>query len=288
MGIRAVNVEGKYNTKELWHDKNGKPLHPHTNYYVGGNTKFYGAALFRFRERDFGELQHYDSISPGWPISYQELEPYYTQAEHLYHVHGTRGEDLTAPWASAPYPHPAVSHEPRLQHLPEDFARQGCQPFHVPLGLKLQEKNPHSQCIRCATCDGYSCLVNAKSDAHTCAVKPALAYENVSLFTNAKVVKLETSASGREVSKVCVERDGSYEVYSAKAINERGHGDVSLWNEEGGFFYDLLHTQDGKLFPLKVRSMVGLIPLFAVEAIEPEVLDQLPNFKRRLEWFIEL
>jgi len=215
---RAVNVEGKYNTKEIWHDKHGKPLHPHTNYYVGGNTKFYGAALFRFRERDFGELRHYDGISPAWPISYQELEPYYTEAEQMYHVHGTRGEDPTDPWASAPYPHPAVSHEPRMQHLSEDFARQGCKPFHVPLGILLKEKDPRSQCIRCATCDGYPCLINAKSDAHTCAVEPALEYPNVMLLTNAKVVKLETNASGREISKICVERDGSYEVYSANIV----------------------------------------------------------------------
>ena len=76
-------------------------------------------------------------------------------------------------------------------------------------------------------------------------------------------------------------------LYIAKAMNERGHGDISLWDEEGGFFYDVLHTEDGNLFPMKVRSLVGLIPLFAVETLEPEVLDKLPNFKRRMEWFIE-
>ena len=215
---RAVNVEAKYHTTEIWHDKDGKELHPHTNYFVGGNTKFYGAALFRLREKDFGELRHYDGISPAWPISYQDLEPYYTQAEKLYHVHGTRGEDPTEPWSSTPYPHPAVSHEPRMQHLHEDFARLGCQPFHVPLGIKLKEKDPHSQCIRCGTCDGFPCLINAKSDAHTCGVEPALTYENFSLLTNAKVVKLETNATGREVSKVCVERDGAYEVYTADFV----------------------------------------------------------------------
>ena len=65
---RAVNAEGKYNTKEAWRDKNGKELHPHTNYYVGGNTKFYGAALFRLREADFGTIRHHGGISPAWPI----------------------------------------------------------------------------------------------------------------------------------------------------------------------------------------------------------------------------
>src|SRR6187401_1226632 len=74
---RAVNVDARYHTKEVWHDKEGKPLHPHTNYYVGGNTKFYGAALFRLREQDFGELRHHGGISPAWPITYEDLEPYY-------------------------------------------------------------------------------------------------------------------------------------------------------------------------------------------------------------------
>src|SRR5438105_7705321 len=105
----AVNLKGRYNTKEIWQDKDGKALHPHTNYYVGGNTKFYGAALFRLREEDFGELRHAGGISPAWPISYDELEPYYTRAERLYAVHGERGVDPTEPPASAPYPHPAIS-----------------------------------------------------------------------------------------------------------------------------------------------------------------------------------
>ncbi len=148
---RAVVKDAKYNTTETWRDKNGKELHPHTNYYVGGNTKFYGAALFRLREQDFGELKHHGGISPAWPISYAELEPYYTQAEHLYHVHGQRGEDPTDPWASAPYLHPAVSHEPRIQKLVEDLQRLGHQPFHVPLGVMLDERQPNkSKCIRCA------------------------------------------------------------------------------------------------------------------------------------------
>src|SRR2546427_7180837 len=86
----AVNAEGKYQTKEIWRDRDGKELHPHTNYYVGGNTKFFGAALFRLRQEDFGEIRHYGGVSPAWPLSYEDLEPYYTRAEQLYHVHGQR------------------------------------------------------------------------------------------------------------------------------------------------------------------------------------------------------
>ncbi len=216
---RAVNLEGRYQTKEIWRDREGQPLHPHTNYYVGGNTKFYGAALFRLRREDFGEVKHWGGVSPAWPIGYEDMEPYYTAAERLYHVHGERGVDPTDPPASAPYPHPAVSHEPRLQQLHEDWARLGLRPFHVPLGIMLDERNPRaSRCIRCETCDGHPCLVAAKSDAQVVAVDPALADPNVTLLTNAYVAKLETGASGREVTRVVVKRAGATETYSADVV----------------------------------------------------------------------
>src|SRR5207245_3546962 len=182
---RSVNVEGRYQTKEVWKDRNGKDLHPHTNYAVGGNTKFYGAALFRLRKEDFGEIRHHGGISPAWPISYDEPEPYYARAERMYHVHGQRGEDPTEPPSSGPFPHPSVSHEPRLEQLSQDFAGQGLRPFHTPLGILLDEKNPQSsRCIRCNSCDGFPCLVRAKADAQVLAVEPALEYPNVTLLTN--------------------------------------------------------------------------------------------------------
>lgn len=223
----AVNLEARYNTKEVWKDRQGKDLHPHTNYYVGGNTKFYGAALFRLRKEDFGELRHHGGISPAWPISYDELEPYYSMAEHQYHVHGARGEDPTEPPSRCPYPHPPVSHEPRLEQLSEDFQRLGLRPFHTPLGVMLDERSPRqSACIRCSTCDGFPCLLQAKSDAQVLGVDPALKHPNVSLMTNAYVERLETSASGREVTKLLVRRGATHEeitadvaVVSAGAIN---------------------------------------------------------------------
>jgi len=76
-------------------------------------------------------------------------------------------------------------------------------------------------------------------------------------------------------------------LFIAKAINHLGEDGVGMWNEEDGFFYDALHMPDGSSFPLKVRSMVGLIPLFAVETLEPRLIDQLPGFKRRMQWFID-
>ncbi len=216
---RAVNLEGRYNTKEEWRDREGKPLHPHTNYYVGGNTKFYGSALFRLRREDFGVLRHHGGVSPAWPITYDELEPYYTEAEHLYQVRGNRGEDPTEPRAGAPYKHPAVSHEPRIQALSDDFERLGLRPFHTPLGVMLNERTPQSSaCIRCATCDGHPCLVNAKSDAQVICVDPALAHPNVSLVTGAYVSRLDTDPSGRRVTGVRVERDGMAERYTGDIV----------------------------------------------------------------------
>jgi len=216
---QVVNLEGKYNTKEQWRDAAGKELHPHTNYYVGGNTKFYGAALFRLRQRDFEEVQHYGGVSPAWPISYDDLEPYYTKAEQLYQVHGSRGEDPTEPASSKPYPWPAVSHEPRIQHLADDFAAIGLHPFHTPLGVMLDEKNPQtSPCIRCNTCDGFPCLLHAKSDAQVLCIDPALQYSNVTMLTNAKVTQLVTDSSGREVRQVIVEREGAKEAYSGDLV----------------------------------------------------------------------
>ncbi len=216
---KAVNLDGKYNTKEVWRDRDGAALHPHTNYYVGGNTKFYGAALFRLRREDFGEIKHHGGVSPAWPIGYEDLEPYYTQAERLYQVHGERGVDPTDPPAGSPYPHPPVSHEPRIQQLSDDLARLGLRPFHVPLGVMLDEKNPvTSRCIRCDTCDGHPCLVSAKADAQVVCVDPALAYPNVTLVTGAYVSRLETNPSGRAVTRLIVERNGGSEAYSADIV----------------------------------------------------------------------
>src|SRR5437867_791932 len=216
---RAVNAEGKYQTTEVWRDRDGKELHPHTNYYVGGNTKFFGAALFRLRKEDFGEIRHSGGVSPAWPLSYDELEPYYTRAEQLYHVHGQRGEDPSEPPARTSYPLPPVSHEPRMQQLSDDFARLGLRPFHTPLGIMLDEQNPHkSRCIRCNTCDGFPCLVYAKSDAQVVCVDPALEYHNVTLLTQAYVSRLETSPSGRAVTAVQVEHNGAKETYSGNIV----------------------------------------------------------------------
>ena len=216
---QAVFVDGKYTAPEKWLDGDGKEFQPGTHYYVGGNTKVYGAALFRMRERDFGELTHYGGVSPAWPLSYQDFAPYYTQAERLYEIRGERGSDPTEPPSDDPYPFPALAHEPRIQHLFDDLTQAGHHPFPLPLGVRRDDRDSvHSPCIRCCTCDGFPCLVHAKSDAEALCVTPALAFPNVTLITDAKVTRLETDPSGRVVTKVIAERGGQREEYGAHVV----------------------------------------------------------------------
>jgi len=215
----SVFVDNRYVSPDTWYDGDGNSFAPQVHYFVGGATKLYGAALYRLRAEDFGELRHHDGISPAWPIRYDELEPYYTQAEQLYQVHGARGEDPTEPPASAPYPHPAVSHEPRIQQLSDDLEAAGHHPFHAPCGIMLDESSPpFSKCVRCSQCDGFPCLVHAKSDAEVLGVRPALEHSNVTLLTNAQVTRLETNGAGTAVTEVVVERNGSEERFAGDVV----------------------------------------------------------------------
>jgi choline dehydrogenase-like flavoprotein len=214
-----VFVENRYVSPDTWYYSDGSSFQPEVHYWVGGATKRYGAALYRLRAEDFGELTHHGGKSPAWPISYDELEPYYTQAEQLYQVHGARGEDPTEPPASAPYPFPAVSHEPRIQQLSDDLAKAGLHPFHAPCGVLLEESNmPFSKCVRCDNCDGFPCLVHAKSDAEVIAVRPAIEHPNVTLLTNAEAVRLQTNEAGTAVTGVVVDHEGQEESFEAELV----------------------------------------------------------------------
>jgi choline dehydrogenase-like flavoprotein len=216
---KTVFNSDRYHNSEVWYDKDGNELHPGMSYFVGGNTKVFGAALFRLREKDFEKYHHRDGISPEWALKYRDFEPYYVQAEQLYQVHGQRGEDPTEPLRSSEFPYPAVSHEPRIQEVSENLKAQGLHPYHTPIGIRLNEAQRYlSECIRCNTCDGYPCLVNAKSDAEVSTVRPAMQQENVTLITEAKVLRLHTSPSGREVTGVEVDVQGQTRHFSADIV----------------------------------------------------------------------
>lgn len=220
---RTVFVQGAYQARETWYNEKNKPFHPGLHYFVGGNSKVFGAALFRLRERDFEEIRHEDGISPEWPLKYDAFEPFYAEAEALFHVHGRAGEDPNEPRRSAAFPYPEVSHEPRIAALSARLSAQGLRPFHLPLGILLDEKNGKptrtSTCIRCSAFDGFPCLLNGKADAQVMCIDPALAfYPNVALHTDTYVRRLNTDPSGRTVTGVEAERGGETIIYTGDIV----------------------------------------------------------------------
>ena len=220
---KTVFVDGKYQVDETWYGADGSSFKPGLHRYVGGNSKVYGAALFRLRERDFEEIRHAEGVSPAWPIGYDAFEPYYTAAEKLFHVHGKAGEDPNEPRRTGDFPYPPVSHEPLIDRLSRNWTDQGYNPFHLPLGILLDEKNgkptPTSICMRCDAFDGFPCLLNGKADAQVVCIDPTLArFPNVTLLTEAYAKRLETTPDGRSVRYVHVDRGGTMERYSADIV----------------------------------------------------------------------
>src|ERR1700691_1567933 len=222
----AVFLDNRYHTKEIWRDKNGKDLHPQQSYFVGGQTKVFGAAMFRMRAEDFGVIEHQGGISPAWPLSYADMEPFYTRAEELFHVHADLGAapavpggygssfDPTGPFHSKKYPFPALANEPRMQSIEDSVRKLGIHTFPIPLGLKRDETAPiESKCVRCDTCDGYPCLVHAKSDADINCIRKILHLPNVTLMTNSRVTRILTNAHGTAVTSVEVIHSGSAKRY---------------------------------------------------------------------------
>jgi choline dehydrogenase-like flavoprotein len=216
-----------YHTDERWLTKEGGEFRPGQAYLVGGNTKVFGAALLRLRQKDFQEIAYEDGLSPAWPITYETLEPYYNEAERLYFVHGERGEDPTDPPASRPYAYPKLSQEPRMLEVFNQLKGLGLKPFHLPIGVqRFEDSIRSSPCIRCNTCDGFPCLVNAKGDAERSCLIHALTHTNVTLLTGARVERLETNSAGTHVQSVIASHagqtlrfEGLTVILSAGAIN---------------------------------------------------------------------
>lgn len=217
--VAEVMLKRRYETTEVWLDKDGRDVLPNAHYNVGGNSKFWGAALFRFRERDFEKVEHPDGISPEWPLKYKDFEPYYTKVEKMYDCHGKRGEDPTAPPMSEEYPFPPMSHEPRIQEVADGLREQGLHPFHLPVAIRRDEEKPFlSECIRCDTCDGFPCLVNAKADGEMNGTRQAIQFPNVTLLTGADVTRILTSPSGREVSGIETVIDRKTRIFQGEIV----------------------------------------------------------------------
>jgi choline dehydrogenase-like flavoprotein len=201
---RAVHGLGRYKNSAPWIDIEGNEFVPGNYHYVGGSSKLYGGSMPRFRERDFGEVQLRDGVSPAWPVTYEQMEPYYVQAERLYWVHGGPG-DPTEPWRSTSFPFPAVPHEPPIARLADRLEQQGLRPFTLPLAVDWRAGG---RCVLCATCDSYACMVDAKGDADVCAMRPALESPDVKLLARAEVRRVVTERDGATVASLDVRRDG--------------------------------------------------------------------------------
>ena len=195
----------RYRARELWRDERGRFFLPYTHYCVGGNTRFWGSALFRLRREDFQDLQHLDGMSPAWPIDYDTLAPYYDRAERLYHVHGQSGLDPTEP-GRGPFPFAPIPHSTQMEAIVGVLREQGLHPFPLPLGL-IRPGEPGG-CQLCGTCNSFPCKLRTKGDAQSCCVDEAMAHPNVTLWTNTRARRLLSDAGGKTVEAVEVERNG--------------------------------------------------------------------------------
>jgi choline dehydrogenase-like flavoprotein len=217
---RAVFIERRYKPAERWLDGAGRHFAPGVHYVVGGSTKVYGASLPRFREQDFTAVEHQEGTSPAWPFSYADLEPYYGEAEQMYRVHGTTGEDPTEPWRSTPFPFNALEHEPYVAELAARLREQGVNASANAMGV---DHRAGGACIRCGTCDGFPCKLDAKSDAETCGINPAIATGHARLLTGVRVRRIVTERTGRRVDHLVAEnRDRQVEVTGARFVLAAG------------------------------------------------------------------
>jgi choline dehydrogenase-like flavoprotein len=204
--VNAVFANKRYHNAETWVDGHtGRRFSPGVFYYVGGNTKFFGAMVPRFREADFDNLAHAEGVSPAWPFPYAELEPWYGKAEALYRAHGDSNGDPTEPSRSQPYPYPAIKHDVALHPLVESLRAMGLHPFSMPAAV---DYGPDHPCILCSTCDGFPCQIDAKRDAEISALRPALAMQNVELLRRTRIETLETTPDGRNITAAVGAQDG--------------------------------------------------------------------------------
>lgn len=213
--VDAVFHRRKFAAKEQWRDRDGNLFAPSTYYYVGGNSKFFGAATVRFRKEDFGALQHEAGVAPAWPVSYETFEPYYARAERLMGTHGEAGLDPIEPPRSGPMPHPPIGHEPEIAAIAAKLKSRGLRPFPLPIAVDYHDGGA---CARCATCDGFACKIGAKGDAEVRLVDPALAKGGVTLATEAFVRRILTDPSGRRVTGVEVQHGGEVRTIAARIV----------------------------------------------------------------------
>jgi choline dehydrogenase-like flavoprotein len=265
----AVVERGDYFKPEV---KNFEPLHYHhfeNSPVIGGQTKAFGAAMYRLRVSDFTPVEMEAGLSPGWPITYDDLEPYYCEAEKLFKVHGSSINDATEPHRSAPWPHDPIPHQGPVRELVERVTEKAGHPVsHIPRAIDYDPANG-GKCVLCRHCDAYYCPRDAKMDAEIAALRPAVKTGKVTVLTNTQCVRVLTTPDGSRVTGAQLRRNGE-EVKVLTGIVGVACGlretPLLLWRSrttrhENGLAngsgalgrYWASHTQ-GWVFPLKLRA----------------------------------
>jgi choline dehydrogenase-like flavoprotein len=211
---RAIFQRGVFHPQERWYDVQGNPFVPGNYYYHGGNTKFYGAVLMRYRENDFLGVEHLEGHAPAWPFGYDELAPWYQLAEELFQVRGTLGEDPTEPQHERPYLHAPVPDEPAIAIVRERLKKVGLSPSSLPLGVDIKRWLD----VAPTTWDAFPDARSGKMDAETCALLPALKHQNVRLESGAEVLRLVTEANGRDIARVEYRQNGELKQMTAGTV----------------------------------------------------------------------
>ena len=211
---RAIFRDGHYRPKEMWREAGGQPFNPGNYYYVGGNSKFYGAVLIRYRKEDFAAMEHFGGVSPAWPFAYEELEPWYSKAEQLFRVRGALGEDPTEPFHSAPYPFAPVPDEKPIARARAELKGLGLHPASLPLGVDIEAWLKDGA----TPWDAFPNTGSGKTDAETGPLAAALADGNIRLETGAHVEHLETSADGTSIAAIHYRQNGEAKKLSPKLV----------------------------------------------------------------------
>jgi choline dehydrogenase-like flavoprotein len=211
---RAIFQRGHFRPKEMWYEHGGEAFNPGNYYNVGGNSKFYGAVLVRYRREDFLEMAHREGVSPAWPFPYEELEPWYSRAEQLFQVRGALGQDPTEPHHSEPYPFPPIPDEPAISSVRGRLKANGMHPYSLPLGVDIDKWLAKAK----TPWDAHPNSFDGKMDAETTALAYALQHRTVKLQTRSRVVRIETSDDGARIETVHYEHNGEAKSVSPKLV----------------------------------------------------------------------
>jgi choline dehydrogenase-like flavoprotein len=211
---RAIFLDGHFRPKEMWREASGGSFNPGNYYYVGGNSKLYGAVLYRYRKEDFAELEHFGGVSPAWPFPYDELEPWYSEAEQLYRVRGSLGDDPTEPYHSKPYAFSPVPDEPAIARARAELKGLGLHPASLPLGVDIEAWLAGGR----TGWDAFPNTGSGKMDAESIGLAAALKDGNIRLQTGAMVERLEASPDGKSIAAIHYRQGGEAKRLSPKLV----------------------------------------------------------------------